>query len=65
MEVKDIIPSLNKKVIYNECEYVLTASIVRRNEQGQLFYQVELLDKNKNAVYIVRLEEIKCCIRKD
>lgn len=65
MEVKDIIPSLNKKVFYNECEYFLTASTIRRNEQGQLFYQAELLDKNKNAVYIVRLEEIKCCIQKD
>lgn len=65
MEVKDIIPSLNKKVIYKESEYILTASVIRRNEQGKLFYQAELLDKNKHAVYIVRLEDIECCTQND
>lgn len=60
MEIKDIIPNLNKKVIYNGSEYVLKASVIRRNELGRLFYQAELLDKNKHAVYVVRLEDIKC-----
>jgi hypothetical protein len=60
MEVKDIVPNLNKKVIYNGSEYVLKASIIRRNEQGKLFYQAELLDHNHNCMYIVKLEDIKC-----
>ena len=60
MEIKDIISNLNKNVIYNGSEYILNASTIRRNEQGKLFYQAELLDHNPNCVYIVKLEDIKC-----
>lgn len=59
MEVKEIIPNLNKKVTYNGSEYTFTGSIVRKNEQGKIFYQAELLDKNKNSVCIVKLEDVK------
>ena len=58
MELKDIIPNLNRTVIYNGSEYTLTGSIVRRNKQGTIFYQAEILDKNKNSICIVRLEDI-------
>jgi hypothetical protein len=61
MEIKDIISNLNKKVIYNGSEYILNASTIRKNRQSKIFYQAELLDRNQNCVYIVRLEDIKCC----
>lgn len=59
MEVKEIIPNLNRAVIYNGSEYKLNGSVIRKNEQGEIFYQAELLDKNKNSVCIVRLEDVK------
>jgi hypothetical protein len=58
MELKNIIPNLNQTVIYNGSEYTLTGSIVRKDEQGNLFYQAEILDMNKNSICIVRLEDI-------
>ena len=60
MEIKEIIPNLNRTVIYNDSEYTLTGSTVRKDVQGRIFYQAELLDKNKNSVCIVRLEDVKC-----
>lgn len=59
MEVKEIIPNLNKTVIYDNTEYLLTGSIIRKDKHGKLYYQAEILDKNKNSVCIVRLEDIK------
>lgn len=59
MEVKEIIPNLNKIVVYNGSEYKLTGSIIRKNEQGKIFYQAEILDRNENSVCIVRLEDVK------
>lgn len=59
MEVKEIIPNLNRAVIYNGSEYTLTGSTIRKNENGQIYYSAELLDKNQNSVCIVRLEEVK------
>jgi hypothetical protein len=59
MEVKEIIPNLNRAVIFNGSEYILKGSTIRKNEQGNIFYQAELLDKNKNSIYIVKLEDVK------
>ena len=59
MEVKEIVPNLNKKVMYCDSEYTLTGSTIRRNKEGDVFYQAELLDKNNNSLCIVRLEEVK------
>ena len=59
MEIKEIIPNLNKKVTFNGSEYTLVGSAIRKNEQGKIFYQAELLDKNKNSVCIVKLEDVK------
>ncbi len=58
MEVKEIIPNLNRAVFYDGSEYKLTGSIVRKNAQGQTFYQAELLDKNNNSICIVKLEDV-------
>ena len=59
MEIKEIIPNLNRTVIYNDSEYTLTGSTVRKDTQGRIFYQAELLDKNKNSICIVKLEDVK------
>ena len=59
MEVKEIIPNLNRTVIYNDSEYTLTGSTIRKDAQGRIFYQAELLDKNKNSICIVKLEDVK------
>ena len=59
MEIKQIIPNLNKPVYYNGTEYKLTGSTIRRDKQGKLYYQAELLDKNQNSVIIVSLDDVK------
>ena len=59
MLVKEIMPNLNNKVTYNGSEYTLTGSTIRKDEQGKIFYQAELLDKNKNSVCIVKLDDVK------
>jgi hypothetical protein len=60
MEIKEIIPNLNRAVIYNGSEYKLTGSIVRKDERGNIFYQAEILDKNNNSICITKLEDIQC-----
>lgn len=59
MEVKEIVPNLNKKVLYGDSEYTLTGSTIRKDKKGNVFYQAELLDKNKNSLCIVKLEDVK------
>lgn len=61
MEVKEIIPNLNKKVRYKDnTSYTLNGSTIKKDKTGKIYYLAELLDKNKNSVLIVGLEEIKC-----
>lgn len=60
MELKEIIPNLNRPVVYNGSAYILTGSIVRKDKKGKLYYQAEILDKNKNSICIVKLEDITC-----
>ena len=59
MEVKEIIPNLNKKVIYDGSEYTFTGGTIRKDEKGRIFYQAEILDKNKNSVCVVKLEDVE------
>ena len=59
MEIKEIIPSLNKVVIYDNTEYLLVGSTIRKDKQGKIYYQAEILDKNKNSVCVVRLEDVQ------
>lgn len=58
MEIKEIIPNLNRAVKYNGSEYIFTGSTIRKDGQGKIFYQAEILDKNQNSVCIVKLEDI-------
>ncbi len=61
MEVKEIIPNLNKPVRWKDrVNYTLTGCTIRRNSQGNIYYSAELLDnKNGNSVCIVKLEEVE------
>ena len=61
MEVKEIIPHLNKRVRYKDSiTYILNGATIRRKENGKIYYDAELLDKNKHSVLIVKLEEVEC-----
>lgn len=61
MEVKEIIPNLNKRVRYKDStSYTLNGATIRRKENGKIYYDAELLDKNKHSVLIVKLEEVEC-----
>jgi hypothetical protein len=61
MEVKEIIPNLNKRVKYKDnTSYTLNGSTIKKDKYGRIYYNAELLDKNKHSVLIVRLEEIEC-----
>jgi hypothetical protein len=60
MEIKEIIPNLNKKVKYKEStSYTLNGSTIRKDKTGKIYYTAELLDKNKHSVLIVKLEDIE------
>jgi len=60
MEVKEIIPNLNRAVVFDGSEYTLTGSTIRKDKRGKIFYTAELLDKNKNSICIAKLEDVKC-----
>jgi hypothetical protein len=60
MEVKEIIPNLNKRVRWKDStSYTLIGSTIRKNKAGNIYYSAELLDKNQNSVCIVKLEEVE------
>ena len=60
MEVKEIVPNLNKKVRYKDStSYTLNGSTIRKDESGKIYYDAELLDKNKHSVLIVKLEDVE------
>lgn len=61
MEVKEIIPNLNNNVRYKDStSYTLNGCTIRKRANGEIYYLAELLDKNKNSVLIVGLEDVKC-----
>lgn len=61
MEVKHIIPNLNRPVMYKGSEYTLIGSAIRKDINGRIYYLAELLDKNKNSVCIATIEEVDVC----
>lgn len=62
MELKEIIPNLNRPVLFNGGKYILIGSVVRRNEKGVLYYQAELLDKCGRSICYTRLEDVEVII---
>ena len=60
MLVKEVIPNLNKKVRYKDSvTYTFNGCAIRKRANGETYYLAELLDKNKNSILIVTLEEIE------
>ncbi len=59
MEVKEIIPNLNKPITYNGSTYILKASVIQKNDEGELYYQAVIKDPKANSISYVKLEEIK------
>ena len=59
MDRNNVKKNLNKDVIYNGTEYLLTACIFRLNDDGSLYCQAELKDKSANSRLICRLEDIE------
>lgn len=60
MEVKEIIPNLNKRVRYKDSiSYTFNGSTIKKRTNGEIYYLAELLDKNKNSILIVPLNEIE------
>lgn len=60
MQVKEIIPNLNKNVRYKDStSYTLNSGTIRKRANGEIYYLAELLDKNKRSVLIVKLEDIE------
>ena len=58
METKEIIPNLNKKVMWQGREYIFTGCTIRKNEKGEIFYQAELHELHCNSILIVRLGDV-------
>lgn len=58
MELKDIIPNLNREVEYNGGKYIMRESIVWKDKQGNVNYSAILLDPNGNSQYRVSIKDI-------
>lgn len=59
MEIKEIIPNLNKPIIYKGRKYILTASVIQKNDKGELYYQAVIKDLKSNSISYVKLEDVK------
>lgn len=60
MEIKEIIPNLNKPVLYDGGRYTLiTGEIKRSVYNGELSYSAVLMDKNKNCVIHAPLKDVQ------
>lgn len=61
MQVKEIIPNLNKNVRYKDSiSYTLNGCTIKKDNAGKIYYTADLLDKNKHSILTVRLEDVKC-----
>ncbi len=59
MKKSEIKPNLNTIVECNGTDYKLTAGIIRRKENGEDYYTVEIQDLKANSVSIARLDQVK------
>lgn len=65
MEIKDVKNNLKEIVTYRdkknnvESDYRFTGCILRKDEDGQFFYQAELQDLKANCILCVSLESIE------
>lgn len=59
MELKDIIPNLNREVEYKGGKYIMRESIVWKDQRGNVNYSAILLDTNGNSQYRVSINDIR------
>ena len=59
MELREVIPSLNREVEYDGKIYIMRESIVWKDSQGNINYSAVLIDKNANSQYRVGIKNIK------
>ena len=58
MEIKDIIPNLNKEVEHNNSIYIMKKSTIWKDARGNLHYSGVLIDKNQNSLCEVDIKNI-------
>lgn len=59
MEISSVKSKLNSNVKYKGSEYLFTACILRKNKDGELFYQAEIKDTRANSVIICKMNDIE------
>lgn len=59
MNISEVKRNLERAVIYDGTEYILTGCIIRRSATGQFYYQAELKDtKAESSLMVTNLESI-------
>ena len=60
MNISEVKRNLERTVLYNRAEYILTGCIIRRGITGKFYYQPEIKDLNANsALLYCRLEDLE------
>jgi hypothetical protein len=58
MTPQDIVPNLNQIVSYKNVLYKFNSAIIKKDEQGEVYYLAEIKDLNANSVCFVKLEAV-------
>ena len=58
MKPQDITNTLNQIVSYRNILYKFVSAVIKKSEDGDIYYLAELRDLNANSICIVRLEDV-------
>lgn len=58
MKPQDITSTLNQIVSYRNILYKFVSAVIKKSENGDIYYLAELRDLNANSICIVRLEDV-------
>lgn len=58
MTANEITSTLNQIVNYKNKLYKLTGVMIRKDENGEIYYVAEIKDLNANSICWVRLEDV-------
>lgn len=58
MKPQDITNTLNQIVSYRNILYKFVSAVIKKSEDGDIYYLSELRDLNANSICIVRLEDV-------
>jgi hypothetical protein len=58
MTPQDITNTLNQIVSYRNILYKFVSAVIKKSEDGDIYYLAELRDLNANSICIVRLEDV-------